>query len=137
MVWPWAASPFSGPKWLVTGLGAVACVATLATSLLSSLLAQGASPGWMLAGPLLVAALALLEVPLPWRAVGAAGGLAAAVVLLQALGLDPFARFVPRAEGQRLALYGTLGNPDFVASVLGVTASLCNVAELKTQQRKK
>ena len=115
VVWPSATSPFSGPKWLVTSAGAVACalllvrgvrrpgpvalaaVANLAASLLSSLLAQGATPGWMLAGPLLVAALALLEVPLPWRAVAAAGGLAAAVVVLQALGLDPFARFVPQA----------------------------------------
>jgi len=147
VVWPWAASPFSGPKWLVTGGGAGACVvllargvrrrpgpvalaavANLAATLLSSLLARGATPSWMLAGPLLVAALALLEVPLPWRAAGAAGGLAAAVVVLQALGLDPFARFVPRADGHRLALYGTLGNPDFVASVLGVTAPLTLVA---------
>jgi O-antigen ligase len=151
VVWPWAASPFSGPKWGVTGLGAVACVgllvrgvrrpspvavaalATLATSLLSSLLAHGATPGWMLTGPLLVAALALLEVPLPWRAVAAAGGLAAAIVVLQGLGLDPFARFVPQAEGRRLALYGTLGNPDFVASVLGVTAPLGIVAALRAR----
>jgi len=151
VVWPRAASPFSGPKWLVVGVGAVACVvllvrgvrgpgpvalaatATLAASLLSSALAHGATPGWVLAGPLLVAALALLEVPLPWRAVGAAGGLAAAVVLLQALGLDPFAQFVPQAEGRRLALYGTLGNPDFVASVLGVTAPLTLVAGLQAR----
>ncbi len=149
VVWPWSASPFSGPKWLVTAVGAVACVvllvrgarrpgpvalaavATLATSLLSSLLARGATPGWMLAGQLLAAALALLEAPLPWRAVGAAGGLAAAVVLLQALGLDPFARFGAQAEGSRLVLYGTLGNPDFVASVLGVTAPLTLVAGLR------
>ncbi|HEY1332722.1 MAG TPA: O-antigen ligase family protein, partial [Myxococcaceae bacterium] len=102
-------------------------------SLLSTLLAHRVTPGWVLAGPLLVAALALLEVPLPWRAVGAAGGLAAAVVLLQSLGLDPFARFVPLAEGRRLALYGTLGNPDFVASVLGVTAPLTLVAALRTR----
>ena len=149
VVWPWAASPFSGPKWLLTAVGAVVCVVfvargvrrpgpvalaavvTLATTLLSSLLAKGVTPGWTLAGPLLVAALALLEVPLPWRAIVVAGGLAAAVVLLQALGLDPFARFVPEAEGRRLALYGTLGNPDFVASVLGLTAPLTLVAALR------
>lgn len=151
MVWPWAASPFGGPKWLVTGAGALACVvllvrevrrpgpvalaavANLAASLLSSLLAPGAAPWWIFAGPLLVAALALLEVPLPWRAVAAAGGLAAAVVLLQALELDPFARFVPEAQGRRLALYGTLGNPDFVASVLGVAAPLGIVAALRAR----
>ena len=148
-VWPWSASPFSEPKWLILGVGAVGCVlflvrgvhrpgpvalaavASLAASLLSSLLANGAQRGWTLAGLLLVAALALLEVPLPWRAVGAAGGVAAAVVVLQAVGLDPFARFVPAAEGRRLALYGTLGNPDFVASVLGVTAPLTIVAALR------
>ena len=151
MVWPWAASPFSGPKWLVTGLGAVACVvllvrgvrrpgpvalaavATLATSLLSSLLAQGASPGWMLAGPLLVAALALLRFPAPCLGLEARRGVAACIARLSALHLNPFARFVPRAEGQRLALYGTLGNPDFVASVLGVTAPLGIVAALRAR----
>jgi O-antigen ligase len=149
VVWPWAASPFSGPKWVVTGVGAATCVvllvggvrrpgpvafaaiATLAATLLSSLLAHDVTPRWMLAGPLLVVALALLEVPLRWRAVAAAGGLAATVVVLQSLGLDPFARFVPQAEGRRLALYGTLGNPDFVASVLGVTAPLTIVAALR------
>ncbi len=149
VVWPWAASPFSGPKWVVTGAGAASCLlllmrgarrpgpvalaalATLAASLLSWLVSPGATPWWTLAGMVLVAAGALLAPPLPWRAVGAAGGLAAAVVLLQALGLDPFARFVPQAEGQRLALYGTLGNPDFVASVLGVTAPITVVAALR------
>ena len=29
MVWPWAESPFSEPKWLATGLGAAACVVLL------------------------------------------------------------------------------------------------------------
>ena len=153
MVWPWAASPFSGPKWLVTAAGAgalcvlllvrrspkpgpvaLAALATLAASLLSWLLAPGATPWWTLGGTVLVAAATLLAPPLPWRAVGAAGGLAAAAVLLQALGLDPFARFVPQVEGRRLVLYGTLGNPDFVASVLAVTAPLTVVAALRARR---
>jgi O-antigen ligase len=52
-----------------------------------------------------------------------AGALAAAVVLAQAAGLDLFAPFTPETTG-RLRLYGTLGNPDFVASALSVTAWL-------------
>ena len=146
MVWPWAASPFSGPKWLVAGAGAalllapvlrdlrppgpvaIAAIASLAASALSWVVSSGAAPGWMLAGPLLVAAASLAAPPLPWRALIASGGLAAGVVIFQALGLDPLARFGPEADGQRLALYGTLGNPDFVASVLGVTAPLTLVA---------
>jgi O-antigen ligase len=153
VVWPWAASPFSGPKWVLTSVGAAAlCVgvlvrrsrragpvalaalATLAAALLSWLFAPGATAGWTLGGMVLVAAATLLAPPLPWRAVGAVGGLAAAVVLLQALGLDPFARFVPQAEGRRLVLYGTLGNPDFVASVLGVTAPLTVLAALRARR---
>ncbi|HZJ53536.1 MAG TPA: O-antigen ligase family protein [Myxococcaceae bacterium] len=146
VVWPWAASPFSGPKWLVTGVAAalfvallgremrppsavaVAAIAHLAGSLLSWLLVRGATPWWTLAGPALVAAWCLAAPPVPWGAVASAGGLAAGVVLLQALGLDPFGRFMPEADGQRLALYGTLGNPDFVASVLGVTVPVTIVA---------
>jgi len=149
VVWPWAERPFSEPKWLATGLGAAACLvllvrgarrpdpvavaalATLAASVLSWLIASAATPWWTLAGVGLVAAMTLLAPPVPWRAVAVVGGLAAAVVLLQALGLDPFGRFVPQAGGRRLALYGTLGNPDFVASVLGVTAPLGIVAALR------
>jgi putative inorganic carbon (hco3(-)) transporter len=42
----------------------------------------------------------------------------ACVVLLQRAGLDVFSIFGPRELTPRLSLYGTLGNPDFVASVL-------------------
>ena len=146
VVWPWAASPFSGPKWVVTGVSAAVCaallvrevrppgpvgiaaLANLVAVLLSWVVAGGATPWWTLAGPVLVAALCLSAPPLPWRAIAWAGGLASLVVLLQTLGLDPFAPFLPQAEGQRLARYGTLGNPDFVASVLGVTAPVTAVA---------
>ena len=145
-MWPWAPQPFTTPKWVVSGTAsaaslllllrvagrpgrvALAAVASLAVSVLSTLLAAGATPWWTLAGPLLVAAMALGAPPLPWRALAWAGGLASAVVLLQAVGLDPLARLGPEAEGSRLHLYGTLGNPDFVASVVGVTAPVTVVA---------
>lgn len=51
---------------------------------------------------------------------GLAGGVVAVVTLLQAVGLDPFSRLGPEVDG-RLRVYGTLGNPDFVASALSVT----------------
>src|SRR5262245_3215934 len=115
VVWPWAQSPFAGPKWLVTGLAAaasgvllagpmrppgaiaVAALANLGSCLLSLVLAGGAAPWWTLAGPVLVASLALAEAPLPWGAVAGSAGLAAGVVLLQAVGLDPLGRFTPVA----------------------------------------
>ncbi|HUM10502.1 MAG TPA: hypothetical protein VLT82_06085 [Myxococcaceae bacterium] len=148
VVWPWAASPFSGSKWLLTGVAAacsvlflprdrqgagavaLAALANLAACALSLALSEGPRPWWTLAGPVLIASFSLSRVPLPWRAVTWAGGLAAGVVLLQALGLDPLRAFAPDVEGARLARYGTLGNPDFVASVLGVTAPLTLVAAL-------
>ena len=149
VVWPWETNPFSAPKWIVTGLAAVAAVAflqrdarrpgsvaiaalaNLGACLASLLLDGGPSPWWTLAGPLLIASLALSAPPMPWSAIAWAGGLAATAVLLQALGADPFASFAPEIEGTRLRLYGTLGNPDFVASVLGVTAPLSAVAALR------
>ncbi|MGZ6077575.1 MAG: O-antigen ligase family protein [Myxococcaceae bacterium] len=149
VVWPWATNPFSSPKWIVTGLAAVAAVAllprdarrpgsvaiaalaNLGACLASMLLDGGPTPWWTLAGPLLVACLALSAAPMPWSAIAWAGGLSAMAVLLQALGADPFASFAPELEGARLRLYGTLGNPDFVASVLGVTAPLSAVVALR------
>jgi O-antigen ligase len=49
----------------------------------------------------------------------------AGVAVLQALGLDPFAwgGWQRDHPGERMRVYGTLGNPDFVAAFLG--ASLC------------
>src|SRR5262249_57792690 len=76
------------------------------------------------------------EAPLAWGAVAGSAGLAAGVVLLQAVGLDPLGRFTPVAAGGRLALYGTLGNPDFVASVLGVTVPLTGVAVIRFRGRR-
>ncbi len=153
VVWPWAPQPFSTPKWAVAGLAAaaslvllqrmarrpgrvaLAAVATLSAAVLSTLLAPGATQWWVLAGPLLIAVMALVAPPLPWRALAWAGGLASAVVLLQVLGLDPFAPLAPEAEGSRLRLYGTLGNPDFVASVVGVTGPVTVLAVARGGRR--
>jgi len=150
VVWPWAESPFHGPKWLVIALAAavtlallprearrpdtvaLAALANLGACLLSLVLADGPSPWWTIAAPVLIACLSLAATPLPWPVVVWVGGLAAAVVLLQSAGLDPFAWLGPEAEGNRLGRYGTLGNPDFVASVLGVTAPLTVVAAFRS-----
>lgn len=74
-----------------------------------------------------LALLAWTPLGVPWARlaqVGAlAGAAASAVVLLQAAGLDPLAGFAPLVTG-RLGVYGTLGNPDFAASALSVTAWL-------------
>lgn len=58
------------------------------------------------------------------RAAAVAGSAVALVVLLQAVGLDPFRAFglVPAVGGARMHLYGTLGNPDFDAGFLAATA---------------
>ena len=151
VVWPGASSPFGGPKWAVTVVAAalalallprnarrldgvaVAALANLGVCLLSMVLGDGPSPWWTLAGPVLIACFALAAVPMPWGAMVLAGGIAAAVVLLQSIGLDPFAALGPVAEGSRLGRYGTLGNPDFVASVLGVTLPLGGFAALRTR----
>lgn len=153
LVWPGWSSPFSGPKWLVAGLAAgwtllllprearrpgpvaSAALANLGACVLSLFRSDGATPWWTLAGAVLLAGLTLSATPLPWRALTSAGGLASLVVVLQAMGLDPFAAFAPEAAGTRLRLYGTLGNPDFVASVLGVTAPLTLVHGLRSRRR--
>jgi O-antigen ligase len=75
-----------------------------------------------LAAPALLLALLRLGVDARRIALAAAGAgaVVASVSVLQAVGADPsalvgFARATP---GARLAVYGTLGNPDFVASWL-------------------
>lgn len=59
-------------------------------------------------------------------AVVVGGALVALIALAQGAGLDPFAALVPHADGERLRVYATLGNPDFVASML--TLVLCLAA---------
>lgn len=56
------------------------------------------------------------EVVIAGLAVG--GALISSFVVLQAVGLDPFRAWHPGKLSARLALYGTMGNPDFVASLL-------------------
>jgi hypothetical protein len=58
------------------------------------------------------------------RAAAGAGVAVGVVALAQAAGWDPFAGWAPRAEGSRLRVYATLGNPDFVASALTVVLAL-------------
>ncbi|MDP2269205.1 MAG: hypothetical protein Q8N23_06515 [Archangium sp.] len=52
------------------------------------------------------------------RLVGAAAAVVGVVVLLQALGVDALGFATPEVGDGRLSVYGTLGNPDFVASML-------------------
>ncbi|WP_224361050.1 O-antigen ligase family protein [Hyalangium versicolor] len=104
----------------------------IASLAFSSLIGPAARPGGMwldaAAGCVL---LALLQAPFepraPMRAVAGAGTALALVAVLQFLGWDPF-RWMGWSSshpGERMRIYGTLGNPDFVAAYLGV--SLCLV----------
>jgi hypothetical protein len=125
VVWPAATEPFHEPKrWLFAAAVSLAAVVTL--------------PRWKwTAFPLI--ALATLQPTIEWVAFSWAlavfpalpltrkrwmtaliwVGLAiSVVVLLQRLGLDPLRTFGPQRLTERLAIYGTLGNPDFVASIL-------------------
>ena len=139
-VCPWASSPFMGPKWVAMLAGALASLLVLIPrpavlgpivlaaaanlAVASGLLPGVSAPWWTLTGPLLIVALSLQRPALPSGAIATAAAIVSAVVALQAAGLDPFAWLAPDAGGGRLRLYGTLGNPDFVASVLGVTLPL-------------
>ncbi len=62
--------------------------------------------------------------PRALQATSLAGALAATVAVLQAFGFDPFASFGPGVTGERLRVYSTLGNPDFVASAITATLAL-------------
>jgi putative inorganic carbon (HCO3(-)) transporter len=113
----------------------------LGTLALSALLGPAAAPGgmWLEAGAGL-AVLALLQAPPPWapalRAIAGAGTGLALVAGLQSLGVDPFRWLGWAGEhpGERMRIYGTLGNPDFVAAYLG--ASLCvTVGEAVSAER--
>ncbi len=101
-----------------------------ATLALSALLAPLPQTGglWLgVSGGLVL--LSLLQSPVApvpaLRAIAGAGTALAGVALLQALGVDPFAwgGWQGTHPGERMRVYGTLGNPDFVAAFLG--ASLC------------
>ena len=141
---PGLAAPFSSAKTIALGLFAVAA---LIVALVRRRAPEGSAAGagaliWVAAAALgtlrghadpvalaLIAAAATLAIaggPLelsPERVLvplAAAGAPVACVVLLQRAGLDPFAAlgWSIVQTGARLRLYGTLGNPDFVAGFL-------------------
>jgi O-antigen ligase len=104
----------------------------LAGPALSALLGEGGAPlplAREVGGGLLLLGL-LLAPPPPRatrRAAAGAGAAVAAVAVLQAAGADPFAwaGWAPQgAGGGRMHVYGTLGNPTFVAALLGATLCL-------------
>jgi putative inorganic carbon (hco3(-)) transporter len=130
-VWPAASSPFHDPKrWvflLAAGLGALAALPRwrwTALPLVALTVVQpwrSAEAGWQaLAFAWALAAWPALrpEVRAFTRVAGIAGAVVGLVVLLQFFGIDLFAHAGPDAGTGRLRLYGTLGNPDFVASAL-------------------
>jgi len=150
-VLPGGETPFSGVKTGVLLVGSVALVLRAAllesgspaplaprvlaglwigTLALSALLGPAARPGalWMdaTAGLVLLALLQAPPEPGPaLRAIAGAGTLLALVAVLQAVGVDPFhwVGWASNHPGERMRVYGTLGNPNFVAAYLG--ASLC------------
>jgi len=154
IVWPGLVQPFSTPKrWLLAGAaillwplawrgqGAAAAPlplrlvtgAWLASWALSALLAPHVFLDALVlgvAGPLW--ALALVRAAPAPRAVAAAhtaaATLVAAIALLQRTGADPFtwAGWAPLVQGgsERLRVYATLGNPNFVAALLAASVPL-------------
>lgn len=130
---PGESSPFHTPKRWVLALGAGLGL------LFSTPRWRWAALPWLVLGALqpgsglqvLAFATALFAwpglLPPPRASIRAAvlgAAIVALVVILQSLGADPFAWAHPDA-GVRLSLYGTLGNPDFVASCLLPIALLC------------
>lgn len=146
---PGGSAPFSAPKGAVLcglALGAVALVLpgprrrlrsgpllpALALGFLaafSALMGEGAEP-WALLLLLSACALFLALCALGLRPRALLGPLAltgaalAGVAVAQALGADPFRLFglTPHLAGERMRVYGALGNPDFLAGFLTVTA---------------
>jgi hypothetical protein len=130
-VWPAAGSPFHDPKrWVflaAAGLGALASLPRwrwTALPLIALTVVQpwrSAEAGWQaLAFAWALAAWPALQPELRHfsKVIGVAGTLVGLVVILQFFGVDLFALAGPEAGTGRLRLYGTLGNPDFVASAL-------------------
>jgi putative inorganic carbon (HCO3(-)) transporter len=150
-VLPGGETPFSGVKTGVLLVAAVALVLRAAllegsspaplaprvlaglwigTLALSAFAGPAAVPGalWMdaAAGLVLLSLLQAPPEPRPaLRAISGAGTVLALVAVLQAVGVDPFhwVGWASSHPGERMRVYGTLGNPNFVAAYLG--ASLC------------
>ena len=130
-VWPASESAFHEPKrWLFLVAARLGAVLTLprwrwtALPLVAFTALQpwhSAEAGWqafafawaLAAWPALQPDLRVLT-----RIAGVAGAVVGLIVVLQALGLDVLSFAHPEADSPRLRLYGTLGNPDFVASAL-------------------
>ncbi len=145
--WPSLAQPFSTPKlWLIAGLDVLLVVQYAARAREAAIrmppwpwlawIAAVALSG--LTAPLLSAdAFLLLLLPLPLAAANVdpralcLGSFAeSAIVLLQYFHRDPFRwlGWQPEAfASPRMRVYGTLGNPDFVAAWLAATLPLCLV----------
>jgi O-antigen ligase len=149
-VWPGEAASFSSPKLLVLAVGAaVALVLAVAAPRPAPLLPRLLGFAWLASVGLsglwggdthparlgLEAASALLLVALLQRApppravltgVVLAGSLVGLVGTLQALGLDPFrlAGLRPDLDTPRMRVFATLGNPDFVAALLGASLAV-------------
>jgi putative inorganic carbon (HCO3(-)) transporter len=143
--WPAASRPFSEPKlWTIAVIDVLIGVqylrrsgnafalpswpwlAFIAMVSLSAVTAPFLSP----------AAFLLFVLPLPLiiggvgapRALCVGSGLESAIVVLQLFGHDPFQwlGWQPEPFGSsRMRMYGTLGNPDFVAAWLSATLPLC------------
>lgn len=123
-VWPSAASPFHEPKrWILVGgavLGVLLTIRRPARWQWSALplVAVATIQGGLETIAFAWALVTWPALPEPkrwmWRVLMGAVAISAGVVVLQALGLD----VVGAEVSGRLNLYGTLGNPDFVASAL-------------------
>ncbi|MFT3914677.1 MAG: hypothetical protein QM704_11325 [Anaeromyxobacteraceae bacterium] len=144
LVLPRADAPFSGPKRTALVVAAALSLALLpwtrrrpaallalpvASVALSAFLGPHTAPAaaWTALGGAVLAfawtASGVSRAAVVPAAAGA-GAIAALVALAQWAGLDPFAAWAPAAGGARLGVYGTLGNPDFVASALAVPFAL-------------
>lgn len=151
--WPGLDRPFSTPKlWLLAGLAVVQTAAQLRSRAATAWFDQLAWP-WVLwlaalglsavvAPSVSFYALLVAVLPLPLffavhgghvdverllRTLAWASALESAIVLLQWLGADPLRAlaWMPDVSGSaRMRVYGTLGNPDFVAAWLCGTLPL-------------
>lgn len=118
VLWPWSRRRVPWPL-----------VLPVISAGLSALLGASAEPSaaWtQLAFAVLAFCWASGGVAPAWvpRSATACGALVAAIAISQAVGVDPFSALSPDAAGTRLAVYATLGNPDFVASALCVVLCL-------------
>lgn len=143
--WPGAPRPFSTPK-----LWAIAVIDLLIAAQFVTRSGQAfALPSWpwlawiaavslsaVTAPSLSAAAFLVLILPLPLilgsvdapRALCMGSAVESAIVVLQFVDHDPFrwVGWMPEAFGSpRMRMYGTLGNPDFVAAWLSATLPLC------------